>query len=24
VPGGAKVSDLGQLFPRVETETPVA
>ena len=24
VPGGAKVSELGQLFPRVETETPVA
>jgi methionyl-tRNA synthetase len=24
LPGGAKVGDLGQLFPRVEAETPVA
>jgi hypothetical protein len=24
VEGGAKVGDLGQLFPRVEAETPVA
>ena len=24
VEGGAKISDLGQLFPRVEAETPVA